>query len=1208
MKNDIEDFINSEYIVKLNKDEFSDKMHLSSNNLYKLYKAKLPKDRSNRYCRFVKFYDCLIIECMFLNVKEKEIDIIFLDQIIRKSNNFNELSLIGYYFNDCNSLCFVYSLESSVTQLNNKYFSEYHQFIFKSDEKDNKNEKFWTKLLKLQVILNIIQYVKKLHDTNQFYLLLHPNTIMWNSDVFKDKKFENDNISDKKIKLEELNYVKLLGNYVYSIFSNAHLNNNTNKQFEELGIKELLQSDFPILNSELNKSTRNLVLKKNYTEDIVNQITLYDTNNFLLSNLLSISKIKQYFSVFEIEKDENERKISLNKDNNIDINYLQKLDVYSILLLISYYFIENLNSTTDLNSIKLFSFEKIILKFFKDRILNDQNYQNALEFVHDLDIKEFVIENMTIEIQNLPSIDILYSNFKNLYEKEINSTKMKIMKEQNVPNLEKNHFKYTCENKNHFEMVNKTIKQIGNYQEIKHDSENVEQINDNNVEIKLNTIESNKSKKENESIIIKDILEQKNINDQLEEVVEVEEVEEIKYTQKIEKLDVRKNQFDQKHMNNYNNVKSLVGGIADNEINDGVDCNSKLVIKSQILKIKKEVKKEVKKEMMKENKEIPILDENRQKYLQNKDQLNDEINHNANQEIQISNFNDNNHPQNIELEHIDINESLIQDLNEIDLIRDDPNYLIFHPICMTLMCKECLKNHKCEICDIKSLAKKDIEYKESLLICNKLNNLRSKKEFLESEVNFNKLINMELYNVIFAYDDLTNHYVSKYNLNLNNLFENINSKINEKYNEFLNAYRSVQTNTSNNKLEKLIFNISLYIHEQMDIVKEIENYIFTFNSMKFSKELGKIKRLLKEYHLIYTALTTEGLSKVSERLRKTVENHIRKFEFNYDIPYLSVMKTNFNVVMSIDYMFKKIICYDLDSKSTYISRLYSYTSKSGKLDTKMYLNQYNFNYLEIKQEVKNQEYIIRKGSNLINLNNIIIITGGSNNVKVLKNCYQVQYENIVNNKEAEVVSIQEMINAREEHSSIKINMYSFAVIGGVNTNTCEMYNIFTNQWKPLGKLLNAKSNTLLALVNGIDLYCLFGIWMNNKCYDIEKLSINVDDEKYEWTKVEISNSSHKNYFRMFSLIINSRNSFVIVGGLNTYDEECLQSIKFDINECTFNNTNEYNLEKKDKENPKNKKKNHIFKDNSVIEFKNRFYVFGREKNKDSELSIVFLKK
>ena len=42
-------------------------------------------------------------------------------------------------------------------------------------------------------------------------------------------------------------------------------------------------------------------------------------------------------------------------------------------------------------------------------------------------------------------------------------------------------------------------------------------------------------------------------------------------------------------MNNYNNVKSLVGGIADNEINDGVDCNSKLVIKSQILKIKKEL-------------------------------------------------------------------------------------------------------------------------------------------------------------------------------------------------------------------------------------------------------------------------------------------------------------------------------------------------------------------------------------------------------------------------------------------------------------------------------------------------------------------------------------------------------------------------------------------------------------------------------------------
>ena len=34
--------------------------------------------------------------------------------------------------------------------------------------------------------------------------------------------------------------------------------------------------------------------------------------------------------------------------------------------------------------------------------------------------------------------------------------------------------------------------------------------------------------------------------------------------------------------------------------------------------------------------------------------------------------------------------------------------------------------------------------KESLLICNKLNNLRSKKEFLESEDNFNKLINKYL--------------------------------------------------------------------------------------------------------------------------------------------------------------------------------------------------------------------------------------------------------------------------------------------------------------------------------------------------------------------------------------------------------------------------------------------------------------------------------
>jgi len=198
------------------------------------------------------------------------------------------------------------------------------------------------------------------------------------------------------------------------------------------------------------------------------------------------------------------------------------------------------------------------------------------------------------------------------------------------------------------------------------------------------------------------------------------------------------------------------------------------------------------------------------------------------------------------------------------------------------------------------------------------------------------------------------------------------------------------------------------------------------------------------------------------------------------------------------------------------------------------------------------------GARWLNLKTRFIITGGHlKNSKPTDYGFYVEYSHIfnkdalegdkTNNLDAKLNYIRPMITPRDTHACIQINDYHMMVVGGSQTDTCEILNLLTGDWDKKPKLNSIRSQGSLILHNNMDLYLFYGVEFNTELEKtvnsdkVERLKLYLDPEftKEEslWEIVEIKKKGlYFDGLSFSSIIPVERDVFYLVGGKINCDE------------------------------------------------------------------------
>jgi len=163
-----------------------------------------------------------------------------------------------------------------------------------------------------------------------------------------------------------------------------------------------------------------------------------------------------------------------------------------------------------------------------------------------------------------------------------------------------------------------------------------------------------------------------------------------------------------------------------------------------------------------------------------------------------------------------------------------------------------------------------------------------------------------------------------------------------------------------------------------------------------------------------------------------------------------------------------------------------------------------------------------------------------------------------------VTFIEPMIYPRDNHSICKINDFSVIVVGGSQTDTCEVYNILTGKWEKQKSLNKIRFCGTLFLHNEIDLYLIYGleeIEYNGQIHKvfsdkIEKLEVFCEDNTDDtWEYVNFTQVNFKiDKLCLSSMVPLSSNEIYLVGGKlpgdNEYTEKTYR-FNFDTKEIFF---------------------------------------------------------
>jgi len=82
---------------------------------------------------------------------------------------------------------------------------------------------------------------------------------------------------------------------------------------------------------------------------------------------------------------------------------------------------------------------------------------------------------------------------------------------------------------------------------------------------------------------------------------------------------------------------------------------------------------------------------------------------------------------------------------------------------------------------------------------------------------------------------------------------------------------------------------------------------------------------------------------------------------------------------------------------------------------------------------------------------------------------------IVTDSIHQAIKVKDMNFERIYHALVKVNEYNIIAISGLNTETCERYNLLKDEWSLLPSLESPLFNTSAVVCNQIDVYIFFGL-------------------------------------------------------------------------------------------------------------------------------------
>jgi hypothetical protein len=209
----------------------------------------------------------------------------------------------------------------------------------------------------------------------------------------------------------------------------------------------------------------------------------------------------------------------------------------------------------------------------------------------------------------------------------------------------------------------------------------------------------------------------------------------------------------------------------------------------------------------------------------------------------------------------------------------------------------------------------------------------------------------------------------------------------------------------------------------------------------------------------------------------------------------------------------------------------------------------------------------------------IYVSGGMKSFNRHKNYstdfYKIKIKINFDDFEFEYNDLASMNEGRASHSMIKYQDYLMA-IGGVNTKTCEIFDIKKNKWGNLPDLPNILANPALAIVNNC-LYVFSGSGSLTTFDGIFKLSLNnlsrvIQNEKgfeniLEWEKLDYSfrmlNNERAVRLRRGMAALPIGDTILLFGGFdydNIYDDIYIFNVNKELNkqipEANINNSND----------------------------------------------------
>ena len=146
-----------------------------------------------------------------------------------------------------------------------------------------------------------------------------------------------------------------------------------------------------------------------------------------------------------------------------------------------------------------------------------------------------------------------------------------------------------------------------------------------------------------------------------------------------------------------------------------------------------------------------------------------------------------------------------------------------------------------------------------------------------------------------------------------------------------------------------------------------------------------------------------------------------------------------------------------------------------------------------------------------------------------------------------------MQNPRSSHSMMQLstNNNILVCLGGINTNSCEVYNIEFNQWASIQDLPYSCVNSAVIDFND----CIFVFWTTTQFDFVYKLNMNNANENLAWEKINFD-ISYNTRLKKGMGIINIGDYICLFGGVdhdgNEYD---------DVFSVSFDNENIINIQK-----------------------------------------------